>query len=247
MIVLSKSIRSYNNPKRAIEYHTKTGFDPKRKEEMLNVTIDLLNDLVPYESNILELGAGSGLFTKMMIDTNHFKSIFITDGAEKMLEIAKKHLPSQPTHLFFDHLNFTQPFWSKKYETTKIHAVTSSMALHHAKDKKHLFEEVYKVLDSNGIFVFADHIAGTSPLVDRLIELKRARIRLHSQGEDVNDSEKMNQFIINDKKKQEAEGNKCESVSNYLNYLQGAGFIDVDCIWRDYWLAVFVAKKPDFL
>lgn len=50
-------------------------------------------------------------------------------------------------------------------------------------------------------------------------------------------------FIEEDNRKQIAEGNACESVSDYLNYLNKAGFVDVDCIWRDHWLAVFIAIK----
>ena len=39
------------------------------------------------------------------------------------------------------------------------------------------------------------------------------------------------------------EGNLCESVAQYQCYLNQSGFEDVECIWRDYWLAVFVARK----
>jgi hypothetical protein len=40
------------------------------------------------------------------------------------------------------------------------------------------------------------------------------------------------------------EGNRCEPVAQYQNYLVTSGFEDMDCLWRDYWLAVFVARKP---
>ncbi|MBS4219914.1 class I SAM-dependent methyltransferase [Bacillus sp. FJAT-49711] len=237
------SIQSYNYHERAAEYHTKKGFDPKRKEEMLDVTLSLLVDLTPKGATLLELGAGSGLFTKKLISTDHFNEILVTDGAEAMLDIAQNDLESTSTKLEFTTLDFTKKNWSENYMENKVEAVTSSMALHHADDKRVLFKEIYNVLNVGGFFVFADHMAGSSPLVEKLIGNKRARIKLASLSEDLNDEDKIEKFIISDKAKQKSEGNKCESITHYLTYLHEAGFVDVDCIWRDYWLAVFVAKK----
>lgn len=114
------------------------------------------------------------------------------------------------------------------------------MALHHAEDKKHVFSEVYHALAPEGVFVFADHMAGTSPLIDTLIAKKRAKIKF---GNEILTNYQIERFIREDKEKQEAEGNKCESVHNYIQYLREVGFSDVDCLWRDHWLAVFVARK----
>lgn len=238
-----QSIKSYNNPERAADYNVKKGFDPKRKDEMLNVTLELLTDLLPKGASILELGAGSGLFTEKIIKTEHFKEIIVSDSAEAMLEIARSNLSSNSTNLVFDTLDFTQKEWAKKYKKIKIDAVTSSMALHHAEDKKTLFKEIYSILSANGVFVFADHMAGSSTLIDTLIGTKRAKIKLNLSGEEIYDMNRINEFIKEDKEKQDAEGNKCESLSSYLHYLKEVGFVDVDCLWRDYWLAVFVAKK----
>lgn len=235
------SINAYNNPERVIDYHARTGFDPDRKAAMLNVTLDCLIDLTPSGSKLLELGSGSGLFSKQLIETENFSDFYLTDGAENMLEIAKVNLKSTKTNLHFDKLDFTALDWSKRYESNNISAVTSSMALHHATNKQLLFNEVYKLLESKGVFVFADHIAGTTPVIDKLIGTKRARIKLRK---DLNiDDAAVKRFIVEDNRKQVAEGNACESLSDYLNYLKEAGFVDVDCVWRDHWLAVFVAIK----
>lgn len=235
------SINAYDNPERAMDYHARTGFDPKRKATMLNVTLDCLIDLTKSGSGLLELGAGSGLFTKQLIEAKHFNNIYLTDGAENMLEIAKENLRSDKVDLHFDTLDFTEVGWSDKFAGSNISAVTSSMALHHASNKQMLFNEVYKALEPKGVFVFADHIAGKTPVIDKLIGAKRARIKLE-KNLSVNDVE-VKDFIEEDNRKQIAEGNACESVSDYLNYLSKAGFVDVDCIWRDHWLAVFIAIK----
>jgi len=235
------SINSYNELEKAKNYDLKRGFDPKRKEEMLHVTLSAIIELTTKGSTLLELGSGSGLFTKSIIESDHFSEIHVTDGARAMLEIAKRKLSSPSSTLNYSILDFTQNSWSKSFDDHHIQAVTSSMAIHHAENKTALFNEVFQVLKPGGIFVFADHIAGSSSLINQIIANKRAKLKLGSKAT----AQQIENFIVKDNKKQEAEGNKCESVMSYLNYLQLSDFTDVDCLWRDYWLAVFVAKKPE--
>ena len=234
------SLAYYNDTKNASRYHSQTGFDPARKQAMLQVTLRLLTDLAPAGARLLELGCGSGLFTAMPAATGRFSSICATDGAGAMLEIARPLFASAPTPVVFETLDFTQSDWAGQYPPASFDAVTSSMALHHAEDKQRLFRQVFAVLAPGGAFVFADHMAGSSASIDRLIDQERAWVKLGPEPL----TEDMESFIQNDRQKQTAQGNHCESVADYLGYLQAAGFAGVDCLWRSYWLAVFVAQKP---
>ena len=235
------SLTYYDDTENAARYHSQTGFDPARKQEMLQVTLRLLTDLAPAGAKLLELGCGSGLFTKMLAATEHFGSLCATDGAEAMLTIARPQLVSAPTPVVFKPLDFTQGDWDSQYGPASFDAVTSSMALHHAEDKQQLFRQVYEVTKPEGVFVFADHLAGSSALTDRLIDQERARVKI---GKAEPSAEEMEAFIRNDRQSQERQGNHCESATGYLGYLDAAGFTSVDCLWRSYWLAVFVAQKP---
>jgi SAM-dependent methyltransferase len=116
------------------------------------------------------------------------------------------------------------------------------MAIHHAAEKLKLFRQVFTVLKPDGVFVFADHMAGKSELPQTLIDRERAFVRL---GRDtIENREQVLDAIRLDEEMQRVEGNVCESVSQYLNYLAVSGFEGADCLWRDYWSAVFVARKP---
>ncbi len=235
------SLSYYDNAKNAQRYHSQTGFDPARKQEMLDVTLRLLTDLAPAGASLLELGCGSGLFTRMTAETEHFGSICATDGAIAMLAIARPQLASVPTSIVFETLDFTQAEWASQCQLVPFDAATSSMALHHATDKPQLFRQVYEGLKPGGVFVFADHMAGSSALTDRLIDQERGRVKI---GKDNPSPADMEAFIRNDRRSQERQGNHCESVAAYLGYLGAAGFTGVDCLWRSYWLAVFVAQRP---
>ena len=235
------SLAYYDDTQNAQRYHARTGFDPARKQEMLDVTLRLLTELAPAGARLLELGCGSGLFTAILATSGHFGAISATDGAEAMLEIARSPSASAPTPVVFETLDFTRRDWASQYPPASFDAVTSSMALHHAVDKQRLFSQVYEALAPGGVFVFADHMAGSSASIERLIDRERARIKL---GKDEPSSADIKIFIESDRRKQAAQGNHCESVADYLGYLEAVGFVSVDCLWRSFWLAVFVAQKP---
>jgi SAM-dependent methyltransferase len=121
-------------------------------------------------------------------------------------------------------------------------AVTSAMTVHHVENKRDLFRQVYEVLKPEGVFVLSDHIDSSSPVVHDVIERERALKRL---GRDKQvEPEQIQEAIRIDEQRQEVEGNRCESAAEYQEALSLCGFEDIDCLWRDYWLAVFVARKP---
>lgn len=241
----TQSIKAYDNLERAEQYQTRTGFDPARKETMLAVALRLLLDFTPRGASLLELGAGTGLFTHKILATGHFVEVQATDGAPAMLAIAEQQLRTFGATVQFRLLDFAIPGWSEQYRERRFGAVVSSMAIHHALHKRQLFDEVFQLLAPGGVLVIADHMTGSSPLVDRLIGRERGRIKLASQGKNPQDEQAMGAFMQADQAKQAAEGNQCEALITYLHYLSEAGFHHVDCLWRDYWLAVFVAQKVE--
>lgn len=241
----TQSVKAYNSQERAQQYHIKTGFDPTRKEKMLEVAVQLLLDLTPPGASLLELGAGTGLFTRKILDTSHFSSIQVTDGAPTMLAVAEQQLGAFGGNVQFHILDFAITGWSEQYRKNQFDAVVSSMAIHHARDKRQLFQEAFHLLVPGGVLVIADHMAGSSLVVDQLIGRERGRLKLASQGIDPQDEQAMRIFLEVDQAKQAAEGNQCEALETYLHYFTEVGFHHVDCLWRDYWLAVFVARKDN--
>lgn len=235
-----KSLMVYDHQGRAERYEQTKGFAPKRKERLLGVVLDLLVAVSPPQATLLELGAGTGHFTEKIIQTNHFSQIHVTDGAVAMLKIAQNKFSDREDLLQFDIIDFTTD-WIERFATQKFDVVTSTMALHHADDKSHVFQQIFQVLKPDGVFVLADHMAGSTPIGQRLIERERALIRLGRDAQNLTDQ--LEEQIQLDKWRQEREGDRCESAPQYLTYLSACGFKNAECLWQDYWLAVFVACK----
>ncbi|MCT8140503.1 class I SAM-dependent methyltransferase [Anaerobacillus sp. CMMVII] len=100
----SLSINAFNNNQTAKDYNEKKGFDPLRKEVMLKVALSALKDLTPQGGSLLELGAGTGIFSKLLLNDNYFNEILVTDGSEAMLEIARELISSTKSRINFKSL-----------------------------------------------------------------------------------------------------------------------------------------------
>jgi ubiquinone/menaquinone biosynthesis C-methylase UbiE len=207
---------------------------------MLAVALDLLTTVTPPASTLLELGAGTGRFTQKLLESQHFAVIWVTDGSPSMLSIAKEALDPGHAIVRFVQLDFSSA-WPDQFEPASMDAVTSAMAIHHAEDKGRIFRQVLRVLKPGGAFVFADHLAGASALTQHLIGRERALVLL---GREREEPEQVREMVRGDEERQRREGNHCEPVKQILHHLTASGFEDVDCLWRDFWLAVFVARRP---
>jgi tRNA (cmo5U34)-methyltransferase len=237
----SQSISFYNDRARAERYHQRQGFAPERTAKMHAVMLDLLTTLTSPQSTLLELGAGTGIFTEKLLKADHFGEIYVTDGAPAMLNIARQNLEVDPARLHFLPLDFTTD-WPRLLAGIRFEAITSSLALHHAADKQCLFQQIFSMLAPQGVFILADHMAGASAFIEHLFNRERALVRLGKENKD--NLEQLQEMMNGAEERSRKEGNRCEPVAQYQFYLAASGFEDVECLWRDYWLAVFLARKP---
>jgi SAM-dependent methyltransferase len=212
-----KSITFYNDSMRAERYHRRKGSYPERTTRMYEVMLDLLVTLTSPQSTILELGAGTGLFTEKLLEANHFREIYVMDGAAAMLAIAQQALESEHTRLHLAQLDFVTD-WAGLFGGIGFDAIISSMVLHHADDKQRLFQQVFSTLKPNGVFILADHMAGASACIQYLLARERALVRLGTDGKE--NPERVLELINGDEERGRAEGNVCETVAQYQCYLK---------------------------
>jgi len=114
--------------------------------------------------------------------------------------------------------------------------VISSLSIHHLSDpeKQKLFEKIYSSLRSNGIFVNIDQIAGeTEKLADFYWSTWLEKIRASGV------TEEQIQESMNRRKQYDHES----KMFDQLHWLKRAGFQDVDCVYKYYFIGVFFGRK----
>lgn len=177
---------------------------------------------------ILDLGAGTGLFSSFVLDKYPQAAMTLVDFSEDMLKEARHRLANFPTVSYTSADYTTHPF-DMKYD-----AVISSLSIHHLEheQKQALFRTINRLLTDGGVFVNADQAASRSPWINRRYdELWEQSVRSTGLA-----SEPIEASI--ERKKQDRNA----AMEDQLQWLRDAGFAAAECVFKHHEFAVFVAQ-----
>ncbi|MBD8348903.1 class I SAM-dependent methyltransferase [Dysgonomonas sp. HGC4] len=196
--------------------------------DFYGVAIDNLN-LSILSPHILDLGAGTGLFSEFVLQKFPDAKITLVDISEKMLDIARKRFLSNK-NISIIQSDFTTFKDEKQYD-----AVISSLAIHHLEDKAkvELYNTIFTLLKPNGIFINAEQIAGESDYFSRLYDQKW---RQKVEASDLSKDEIAASY-------ERIKLDKRTPVSTQIKWLRDSGFKEVDCLYKYYDFAVLYCKK----
>lgn len=112
--------------------------------------------------HILDLGAGTGLLSGMLLQKYPNARLTLMDISEKMLRMAR------PRFAGTDQVQYVVGDYTKHAFTSSYDMIISSLSIHHLThvDKKNVFGTVYKMLEPGGLFINADQVQGRTPETD---------------------------------------------------------------------------------
>lgn len=192
-------------------------------------------EIIPFERtthiHVLDLGAGTGLFSKHVFDKYPNARFVLYDMADKMLELARERFKNRP-----DQFEFIIDDYRNLPENRQYDLVISSLSIHHLthEDKKDLFRLIKRILKNHGLFINIDQIRAET---DYLRELywNHWLNQIHSSGppeEQIRESIKRRENYDID-----------ATLLEQLDWLQKAGFSHVDCVYKNFFVGVFLAVK----
>ncbi|WP_183577252.1 class I SAM-dependent methyltransferase [Mucilaginibacter sp. X5P1] len=184
---------------------------------------------VTNAKTILDLGAGTGLFSQLVYEQNPHLQFTLADISAPMLSVAKERFNGLDNFKFID-LDFSSATIPGKYDI-----IISSLAIHHLEDadKQKLYTNVYKALNEGGLFINADQVTGRTMLFDSLYKYEWRETVSHSGL----DHEALIQAFERTKL------DKFAPLETQLIMLEEAGFTEVDCIYKNMSFAVFGGFK----
>ncbi len=167
---------------------------------------------------ILDLGTGDGRLLALVRQAHPETDAVAVDFSPSMIEAARKRFAGDARVTIVEHnLDSSLPPGLGKFD-----AVISSFAIHHLEHerKRGLYEEIFGVLNSGGVFCNLEHVSSASP---RLHEEFLLRIGFTVETEDPS--------------------NKLLDFETQLRWLREIGFVDVDCQWKWRELALLVGMR----
>jgi tRNA (cmo5U34)-methyltransferase len=188
-------------------------------------------ELIPTDAtHIVALGAGSGLFSAMLRAAFPEAHLTLIDFSENMLALARGRLGSDP------HITFSLADYTAEPLPPHSDAIVSSLSIHHLEDdrKRALLDPIFTALQSGGLFINADHIAGPTPELEETYQLRwLADVRADGATE---------QQIADSLYRQQED--RRTPVTTQLAWLREAGFTNVDCWYKHSSFAVMSGTRP---
>jgi tRNA (cmo5U34)-methyltransferase len=200
-------------------------------EAMLSTTLEYLP---AHPRSGLELGCGTGNFTLALVDRFPRCRWTIVDGSDEMVDLASARLtelaPAAHAECVLGRFELIE------FDAASFDVITSCISLHHVADKAAMFARLRPMLRPGGSLCFADQLTGAAPRVaDRHWERWLEHCRAPGQCTE----EEVDHLVDHS-----AAHDHYESLAAYAQYLRDAGFVQIDCVWRDGMWAVVTAEAP---
>lgn len=198
-------------------------------EELFSVATEVIPHSPEVAISVADLGAGSGLFSQRVLSSHPKARFTLFDASPAMLARAERRFSGQSDRFTFVEQRLEQ-FW----EAERFDLAVSSLAIHHLEhsEKRNLFRRIFAALRPGGAFVNVDQVRGDSPFGELYWSTWLAKVRESGAPES----------RIQASIERRREFDRDAGLTEQLDWLRAAGF-DADCIYKHYFMAVFLALK----
>ena len=200
-------------------------------DEIFKTALELIPFDVDSTIEVLDLGTGTGLFSEHVFKIYPRAKFTLCDLAPKMLDVARERFREYPEQFEYLVEDYRELDSENRYDL-----VISSLSIHHLEDeeKRQLFKQVYRSLKDTGIFINVDQIKGPTPEMQKLYwENWLGMVKEKGAAED--------QIQASIQRRREYD--KDALLTHQLGWLSEAGFVNVDCVYKNYFIGVFFAEK----
>lgn len=193
----------------------------------------LMMDLIPFERKVafkaLDLGAGTGVLSRLLLDTFPNATVKAFDLSPVMLDTCKKKLWAYPTRATYTQGDFRKDDFGSGYDV-----IFTGLVLQHADSagKRSFFKTALSRMNPGAILLSRDIVRGTTARLTEDYE-KLWRLYMRAQGED--GALWYSKFQAKDPP---------ATVEDQMKWLEEVGFIDVGCHWRYLNFAISGGRKP---
>jgi SAM-dependent methyltransferase len=212
--------------------------------EQIDVLLRVVRYAIPGIERLLDLGCGDGILGRtVMAEYPKATGVFL-DFSEHMIDAAKQKADALRAAFVIQDLGAKT--WSQSVSGhAPFDLVLSGLAIHHLPDerKKELYREISDLLKPGGMFLNLEHVSPQSEWAkqafDDLFVDSLCSYHQRLGGTKTRDPVAKEWYHRPDKTE-----NILASVEVQCRWLQEIGFVEVDCFFKLFQLALFGGKKP---
>ena len=211
----------------------------------IEVMLALIGRMRKKVVNFLDLGCGDGVLGWAVLSKYPKARGVFLDFSKAMIEAARKKAPKNKTGLVFIQEDYGKPAWTRSVSRYgKFDLIISGFSIHHQPDrrKKEIYREIFRLLAPGGLFLNLEHVSSATTrlksvfddyFVDSLYEHLRSLDKKLTRR-------KVGKKYYNN---QLREANILAPVEKQCRWLRETGFMDVDCYFKIFELALFGGMK----
>jgi tRNA (cmo5U34)-methyltransferase len=198
-------------------------------EQLYGTAVRLLSLREGEIKRVLDLGAGTGLMSGVVLAAFPGAQVVLLDGAAEMLSEARERLADESISTV--HADLRDPLPEGPFD-----AVVSALAIHHLEDpdKLSLFARIREVLRPGGVFVNAEHVAGPTPWLERSY-----RLLWREACEGAGASQQEIDAAVG-----RMEMDRSRDIHTQLGWMAEAGLEQCDCFFKQLHFAVLAGWRP---
>jgi tRNA (cmo5U34)-methyltransferase len=209
----------------------------------------LIRSLIPPQDDtfeVIELACGEGLLAEAILQQHPQAIVHGYDGSPAMLQKAQDLLSHFGSRFFAHEFDLFDYHWRKV--THFVHAVVSSLAIHHldGRQKQTLFQDIFHMVNHGGVFIVADLVQPASELGtavaaqawDEAVKMRAQTLDDHLDAYEEFERIQWNIFTYPDPM------DKPSGIFEQLRWLAAAGFTAVDAYWLQAGHAIYGGQKP---
>lgn len=197
-------------------------------------------------NHFADLGCGDGALSQAILSRYPQARGVLVDFAGPMLSAARSKLRIYNKNLQFLNRDLAQPKWLEGIrEGGSFDVIVSGLAIHHQSHqrKKELYQEIFDLLNPGGFFLHLERVAPASEWTGKVFEdfFIDALCEFNSKKSGGKTRE---QLTAEYKSRAGKEAYLLAPVEDQCRWLAECGFVDVDCYFKFFQLALFGGRRP---
>lgn len=179
----------------------------------------------------LDLGAGAGPMTSVLLDRFPNSTAVVHDVSKPMLDRAAQELAAYGGRVKLVQADLAVPGWSAAFGGQKFQAAVSSIAIHNlfnAAQIANVYREAAGLLAPDGVFVNIDYVASEPSVIDSYRGATAQR--REERGETPRPGMGGGAHFAG-------------TLADHLRWLREGGFATADCPWRELNLTILLGKR----
>jgi SAM-dependent methyltransferase len=213
--------------------------------EQLDVMLRVIAASGTTVERFLDLGCGDGILGRTLLE--HFpqsRGVFL-DFSEAMIEAARAKCAAGAGRCRFVNADFGAADWTGTVAAdAPFDLIVSGFAIHHQTDERkgELYGEVWQLLRPGGLFLNLEHVASRSAWGAKAFEeaMVDSLWKFHRQRDPQRTRESVAQEYVN---RPDWSANILAPVEDQCAWLRTLGFVDVDCFFKLFELALFGGSR----